>query len=695
MTKTYSVPQRELGKPGHDLPPFTVFFDTETLVEEAPRNRLFFGCYEAWKVSIKTGMPDARRKDAYQAGAFTDPAVFLTMLRDLPGDSMVFAHNQAFDMPIIGLGRNALMEQCGYTIEPGESIINIGRGRSPFKLVIKFDNGRRCEFRDCSNYYGKVKLSSIGEDLGCKKFDMPDFLDPKNTGAHDRLRAQMEQFHKDDMVNFLGSHPPDILATMSINPGDELRECFCYCKRDVEVLRKAIFMLCEVCQRYDITLPLTMSSIGKRIFLKHYVSMLSLSAEIVGNLNFEELSNIESDTYKGGRSDAFWKGIYPNRCHKFDVNSMYPHCMKQPVPIKFIRKIRKSKIIWSALEKNTYDLDKTYLCCVDYEIPDVEDGFLGGPPVVIDDKLCFPSGSFKKRFVHFPELIYLKEHGYLKKIHYGYEYHTQKIFHRYIDDMYERRNFYKSQGNKTLEKIYKLLMNSLYGKFGQKAKMKAEELEPGSPEYEFQSKVSEMLCYTIYKSLPTGNENEEYTTYIRCKDRIFAYRPINERQFSQTAVGVIAGYITSMARANLRRVLSMIIAEGKHVIYVDTDSVITNAELPTSTKLGDMKLEKSWEPGKLEVRAPKDYDDVIKGVTDTSTVFIDEEGNRKAVKTTFSRGDSDMASTQKKASERRESGGVDIETKVIGISGKNTKRVEIGEGMPTLPIMVQDQEEND
>ena len=45
-------------------------------------------------------------------------------------------------------------------------------------------------------------------------------------------------------------------------------------------------------------------------------------------------------------------------------------------------------------------------------------------------------------------------------------YKEEKIFENYVLDLYKKKNESKLKNEKILESFYKLLLNSLYGKFG-------------------------------------------------------------------------------------------------------------------------------------------------------------------------------------------------------------------------------------
>jgi len=106
------------------------------------------------------------------------------------------------------------------------------------------------------------------------------------------------------------------------------------------------------------------------------------------------------------------------------------------------------------------------------------------------------------------------------------------------------------------------MLNSLYGKFGQKFTDK-EELQP------FNLTIEELNKLDNFERI--GN-------FIRIKHK--------EKEPNAFCIPIWALYVTAYARLRLYEYLS-----AHKVVYCDTDSIITKDEIPTSKELGKMKLE--------------------------------------------------------------------------------------------------------
>lgn len=98
---------------------------------------------------------------------------------------------------------------------------------------------------------------------------------------------------------------------------------------------------------------------------------------------------------------------------------------------------------------------------VDILAPDIKIPFL---PIHLNNKLIFPTGKITGMYFS-EELKYSLSLGYkIIKIHYGYKFDKGLIFNEFVTNFYN----IKSNSNSTLieKQISKLILNSLYGRFG-------------------------------------------------------------------------------------------------------------------------------------------------------------------------------------------------------------------------------------
>jgi len=257
--------------------------------------------------------------------------------------------------------------------------------------------------------------------------------------------------------------------------------------------------------------------------------------------------------YYGGRTEAFKRG-YVEKLNYYDVNSLYPSVMKLKLPnpnsAKYHEKVDERYLIYEGM-----------INCV-VECPDdLNKPFLPYRNEDDNGKLIFPSGTFKGTWTCF-ELRYAIQLGYkIKQFNDAVIYYDKQIyFADYVDKLYYERQECKKHG-KSEQLIYKLLLNSLYGKFGQNS-AGDDWLHIDSPDM---NKVKPEQIIEIIDD-----------TFVRVKS-------------SRTAIFVqpiISAYVTAFARTLLYQYI-----EKYDVYYCDTDSIFTPDTVPASLELGTMKFE--------------------------------------------------------------------------------------------------------
>ena len=167
------------------------------------------------------------------------------------------------------------------------------------------------------------------------------------------------------------------------------------------------------------------------------------------------------------------------------------------------------------------------------------------------------------------------------------------IFDDYVDFFYQLRKEYKNSGNAIYDQITKLLMVSLYGKFGQ---MGFKTLKQELPEPEPNSRQTTIDTGTGIKGSRVVLGNFEFMTYRKGN--------------SFNAMVAIATAVTSYSRFYLWKLLEL--AGRENVFYTDTDSLFVNEigyknldGFIDPDKLGALKLEETTN--NLEIRGLKDY----------------------------------------------------------------------------------------
>lgn len=332
---------------------------------------------------------------------------------------------------------------------------------------------------------------------------------------------------------------------------EEKQELVIYNIRDSEVTLKAARFLFDSFIKIGACPQLTIASTSMNIFRTKYLkdNQYWLMPE---NLLLKIL-----DGYVGGRTEAIGRGYIENYYY-YDYNSLYPYTMLNELP-----------------DPNTYrytkkgDMDLIF-CYEGMSLVTIDAPNMMYPLLQMKcDKLLFPCGQFKRWYTHL-ELRKALELDYrIIKIHETiYFKNTCRPFYEMITNLYNLRIKYQAE-NSPMEYVVKIIMNSLYGKFAQ-GFLERDNLVP-------EASLSYLNLMNIKKPERVGKY------FMRIKQRV---KP------AVFCIPIWAAYITAFARLKLYEAISYC-----KPIYYDTDSLITKKKLPTSNKLGDLKLEHVIDEG--------------------------------------------------------------------------------------------------
>lgn len=399
---------------------------------------------------------------------------------------------------------------------------------------------------DDMNYF-KLPLKRLGDDLGLEKVTMPE--------------------------------------------GDPDEETwFKYCERDVDIMVRAWTTWLAFLKDNDLgAFGKTLASQAFNAFRHRFM------LEKIFIHNNDEVTALERDAYYGGRTEAFFIGKVPGeRFYNLDVNSMYPSVMAEyEYPTKLIGLVKSPSLEWlrEGLEK--------YAIIAKVKISTPENVY----PHRYNNRLVFPTGDFISS-LSTRELIHGLERGYIKEVLEASVYERHKIFAPYVEYFYGKRKEYKREGMLGFSYLCKILLNSLYGKFGQRNEV-YEIIEQGS-EY----------------------ENGYIEEYDIDREKWVKYRVINGTveeavgfQEAYNSFPAIPAHITADARMLLWDYMQKIGKEN--VYYCDTDSIFTNQrgldnirDHIVEGRLGMLGCREEFTS--LNIRGLKDYtagdNTVIKGV---------------------------------------------------------------------------------
>lgn len=275
--------------------------------------------------------------------------------------------------------------------------------------------------------------------------------------------------------------------------------------------------------------------------------------------------------YYGGRTEAFYRGKWSKPFHYSDVHSMYPWAMQGDFPNFHIWKKKAPK------EGECGIIDATV------RVPKSE--FM--PPLPMrGERLLFPAGTFRGTWTREEvDACGIR----IEKIHGGVTFpvNAGPVLAHYTDKLYKLRLGAKNQFEKWL---YKMLMNSLYGKFASAPSLWTLISED---EYVEKSGPSSGRCFCEARPVWDGS------VYL-VQEALEGY-PIHTNY-------IWPALITGRARSRLFLDGRSIMTRGGEIFYCDTDSLIYSGRgnLGSDPALGRWGTETHRDED-LEIRGPKMY----------------------------------------------------------------------------------------
>ena len=311
----------------------------------------------------------------------------------------------------------------------------------------------------------------------------------------------------------------------------------------------------------------------------------------------EKREQFVRDSYYGGRCEVFRtdileKGLYIDRV------SMYPAEMKfqyYPTGIPFWVKSKEALLkIIKTQEKLGFiraRIKPTEKCKTNYPIL----------PVKVETKVMFLNTTIEGTYT-VPELNYAIAKGYEVDPIMGLIYSKkQKIFNEFIDTFYP----IKQHAEGGAKKVAKILLNSCYGKFGQRFRMTQSKFSYFTNEDKLIDFIEEHNPLKVRKA-PDSN--------------VWIVTEVEESLVKRTFMNVsIASYVTAYGRLSLTKFIHELEDSNVDIWYCDTDSVVIKRfvkengniidlkERYTSKnhELGDWDIEQEFD--RVKFLAPKAY----------------------------------------------------------------------------------------
>ena len=422
------------------------------------------------------------------------------------------------------------------------------RNHKVYELKVYLDGKLLMRFRD-SYILLPGSLSSLGKTL-CPE------LGDKGSIPHDDLVVSDLLHMKSDLLDYL--------------------------RQDIRLLGGVMLKAQDInWNKYQIDVEdvMTVSALSLKIFRKKYFDENAFHINIP---NRNQDSFIRS-AYYGGHVDVYKP--YGDNLFYYDVNSLYPYIMKT-YPMPSGPPVWHKKLAGLDLE-NLYGFIEAYVVCP----PSIERPFL--PYKDAYGTLIFPTGKFTG--VYFSEeLKFAKTLGYEIIPLRGYLFEKKPSpFKGIIEDLYESRLDAKKKGDDAMSYIYKILMNSLYGRFG---------INPESTVTEIckEDRYMALLRKDNFESAEQLNE-----TYYMVKYRSnYSLAEDDDWKAPKMSAVHLAAAITACARIHMYPHISR-----PDCIYIDTDSIVLSSPLSedfiSSKEMGLYKLEYKVKKGIF--LAPKSY----------------------------------------------------------------------------------------
>lgn len=436
-------------------------------------------------------------------------------------------------------------------------------------------NDKPIVFADTCNYL-KMPLAEVGKAIGLAKMPMPDQYD-------------------DDEAWYR------------------------YCENDVEITARAVQALVEFVKTEDLgRWQPTAAGMAMQAFRKRFLKPKS----VLVHCNWDAIE-IERGAYYGGVVELAKAGKVSDVLFELDVMSMYPHVCRQPLPVKIdgcsdrigvqtLGKIAQTRMVFAEVDISTND--HTY-------------------PVRMGNRTIHARGDFTTCLAH-PELVRAIERGHVKWVHRASWYQAEPILAGYMEWGFNKRLEYKDSDKPAFAEFCKLLINGLYGKFGQRSPRWVEwgpfalsllerehNLKPGTLDQYINYEAKEE-AYEFPRSLLSGN------IVVECRNYWGVVEVAIGLAESRDSCPAIAAAVTSYARCLLRDIQAC--AGKRNWYYSDTDSIWVNYLGLSNLKNAGYVKDRTW--GKLDVKswhegaifhAPKDYETMagikLKGVKKTAT----------------------------------------------------------------------------
>lgn len=493
------------------------------------------------------------------------------------------------------------------------------------KLTIKFDGCRRetlkssnknLRFRGSLHIFDSLLILPSSLDKLGKAFNAEDnsnvktifplkFLNDESTSLdYDGEVPDLKFFHHPNSLNkkaYIEYREKYKLYKKSFNStGWNLKkELVKYCEQDVKVLHTVISKFAnEIYNKFKVNIlkyP-TLPSIAFAIYRLKF--MPANTIPIIKGRIYNDIKN----AYYGGFVDVYKP--YGENVKSYDVNSLYPTSMeKRAMPVGKPTYLEGDSLSLSDIFGFVY---------VKVHAPEINTPILPYKSNKSPNSTRYPTGTWEGWYFT-EELLNAMKYGYKFNIIKGYHFNKAIIFSDYVNTLYAIKQ--KVSPANPWYIISKLLLNSLYGRFGMNPELIKSIVMKSSMVDEFNCDEDVVIIDEMDLDDKTWIQ---YTTKTSDED---------EESLNNISVPISAA-IAAWSRIHMTE---YIMKYSNEICYIDTDGIKVECEISSKyvgNKLGDMKFEGDFNQAVFI--APKVYGGVnlndmitkIKGLKDVISYWL-------------------------------------------------------------------------
>jgi len=298
-----------------------------------------------------------------------------------------------------------------------------------------------------------------------------------------------------------------------------------YCRRDTEIVWHFVSSMLERYEGMGLKIKATLPAMALQLFGKDFT-------EIIKNPFAEDIKDFFRLGYYGGRVEVFQFGEINGLINHYDYNSLYPSVMRE----------FKYPDLFAWKETVTPDFNNEGIAEITIEYPEHKICCL---PVRTELELLYPYGTLRGAWCY-PEIRQaIEDGGRIKQVHRAIEFNIMtRPFVGYVEHCYNKRLEAKAAGSDLDNVFWKLMLNSLYGKFAQSGGI-------------------EMIYDDRHFTLDSvgGHVNVIWSAYVTCYGRLKLLKGMRS---------------------------------CKDIYYTDTDSLFCPDLLPEGKEIGELKKEGSY-----------------------------------------------------------------------------------------------------